>query len=112
MNYSVNQTLQMQQIPQKVVILTKIWKLPLLFVTLIEEEESLRVIWPTLMARSRLMMITLQLQRISRHQKRKEEPTIFLIVGGDMMEYTVVVKLKGTIQFWWLLWYPNIATIL
>ncbi len=27
-----------------------------------------------------------------------EEPTILLIVDGDMMEYDVVVKLKGTIQ--------------
>ena len=58
----------------------------------------MRVIWSTLMARSRLMMTTLQLRRIFHHQKTKEELMILLIVDEDMMEYAVVVKPKATIQ--------------
>ncbi len=78
MNILINQALQIQQIPQIVVMLMR--------------TGCQKATRPTLMARLILMMTIALLQRISHHQKMKEGPTIFLIMDGDMIECAVVVK--------------------
>ena len=100
MSSSVIQVLQMKQIPQIVVILMKMLKVLLSFTISIKGEESSRVNWPISMARSRLMMITSQPQRIYYHQSKEMVTTLIIhsLLDGDMLEYAVVIKLKVTIQ--------------
>ena len=79
MNILINQALQIQQIPQIVVMLVR--------------TGCQKATGPTLMVRLILMMTIALIQRLSHHQKMKEGPTTFLIMDGDMIECAVVVKL-------------------